>query len=577
MFRNLTSLFLISLLVLSGPGTVSSQQPQSGFGISINALSSRVAIGEIGTLIVKITGGDSRLPEQLDVPGLAIEHSGQQSRINIINGARTIEMTHFYRFRGDTPGTYTVPPLEIGLGNETFQTDPLEITIYERDQNEALDATKPYFGKFELSKEEFYVNEIIPLTLSSFVQGRNRIQDVLPPKLGHESFIVKSFRDVQTDGAELGNTYYSSATMPSNLFALKAGDHRLGPATLGVRVADTSGSSFGFGGFFSRTVTREMATNTINVTVKPLPGGAPLSFTGGVGKFELIANASTDEVSIGDPISMEFVVSGEGNLQTMSAPVFQVTPTGIWKSYEASKTIDEDATDGGSASAVGRAVFSQVIIPEAKVDTIPPFELTYFDPSREEYVTLETPAIPITVSADSRSEAPTTISYPAGGNEITPVESASKPIAQFDDVLHIRKTPPRWIAATDLEGKSIWFYLLQAILSVGFFTIIGFGVVRWAKEREVTTHGPVLSYRQSLKRIPKEGSPKREFYHAVATSVMLWHDEHPDAPPAVLEIVDRINDRCDTVLYSGVSKSEGPVTSHDINEVLPILQKLARK
>ena len=365
--------------------------------------------------------------------------------------------------------------------------------------------------------------------------------------------------------------------MPSNLFALKAGEHRLGPATLGVRVTDTSGSGFGFGGFFSRTVSREMATNTINVTVKALPNSAPASFTGGVGKFDLLATASTDEVSIGDPISMEFVVTGAGNFETMAAPVFKIEPTDIWKSYEASKTIDEAVSSENSASTAGRVLFSQVIIPEAKVDAIPAFELTYFDPNKEEYVTLETPEIPITVNADARNEVPMTISYPASGNELTPVESASKPTAQFDDVLHIRKTAPRWIASADLEKDSFWYYLLQAILSVGFFTIVGFGVARWVKERDVVKEGPILSYRQSLKRIPKEGAPKRDFYHAIATSVMLWHDEHPDAPAPVLEIVDRITDRCDTVLYSGASKSAGPVSSHDIGEILPILQKLDRK
>ncbi len=62
-----------------------------------------------------------------------------------------------------------------------------------------------------------------------------------------------------------------------------------------------------------------------------------------------------------------------------------------------------------------------------------------------------------------------------------------------------------------------------------------------------------------------------------AMTQMLWHDEHPDAPAPVLEIVDRITDRCDTVLYSGASKSAGPVSSHDIGEILPILQKLDRK
>lgn len=577
MFRLFTPLLFLMLVFTTGTALVA-QQSQSGFGVTVNALSDKVAIGEIGTLIVKITGGDAALPETIDVPGLEVTHSAQQSKISIINETRTIEMTHFYQFRGNTPGTYTIPSFDVTLGRDTYATNALTVTIYERDQNEALDATKPYFGKFELSRDTFYVNEIVPLTLTAFVQGRNAIQDILPPQLEHESFIIKNFRDVQTDGADLGNTYYTSATLPSNLFALKAGEHRLGPATLGVRVNDNQGASFGFGGFFTRTVTREMATNTVNVTVKPLPSGAPVSFSGGVGSFQLEATASTNQVALGDPISMNFVVTGSGNFETLGPPVFKIPQTGIWKSYEPSKTM-EDSENEGSGSPVGRAVFSQVIIPEAKVKTIPPFELSYFDPGREEYVTLETPPIPLTVRDEERNSAPTTISFPDGSGEITRLPDAASPTPRFDDILHIRKTTPRWIAASSLEENSALFYLVQTVFSIGFFTIVGFGVLRWVKQRELARNGelPVLSFRQSLKRIPKAGSPKREFYHAVATSLMLWQDENPDAPAPVLDIVDRLTDRCDTVLYSGVEKSAGPVPDRDITEIIPILQKLSKK
>ncbi|MDF2376017.1 MAG: BatD family protein [Verrucomicrobiales bacterium] len=573
-----TAAFLIGLFVALAALPSSGQQPPDGFGVSMNALSSRVAIGEVGTLILKVTGVDASVPETIGVPGLDISHSGQNSKISIINQTQTIEVTHFYRFRGETPGTFTIPSLNVVLGTQTYSTNPLEITIYERDQNETIDATKPYFGKFELSKNTFYVNEIVPLTLSLYVQGRNSIQDVLPPQLEHESFIIKAFRDVQTDGADLGNTYYTSASLPSNLFALKAGEHRIGPATLGVRVKDNQGASFGFGGFFSRTVVREMATNTVNVTVKPLPPGAPVSFNGGVGIFELTATASTAEVSIGDPISMEFVVDGSGNFETLGAPVFKVPPTGLWKSYEPSKTFEATASENSGSSA-GRTVFSQVIIPEAKVKSIPPFELTYFDPDQEKYVSLETPEIPITVSSDERSSAPATIRFPTDSGELTRVPEASRPNPQFDDILHIRKTQPRWISAASLKSDSTLFYLVQAVFSIGFFTVLGFGVIRRVKQREFDREGhlPVLSFRQSLKRIPKAGAPKREFYHAVSTSLMLWRDEYPDAPAPVLDIADRITDRCDTVLYSGANQSDGPVTDRDVAEIVPTLQKLAKK
>lgn len=574
-----TTRILLAALLLAIPFAGFSQQGLSSYGVTATPLNNRVAIGEIGTLIVKITGGDADIPETIDVLGLDVKHSGKQSKISIINGARTIEMTHFYRFQGNTPGIYTIPSFKVVIGPDTFKTEPVEITIYEQDQNQSIDATKPFFARFELSKTEFYVNEVVPFTLTAFVRGRSSIQDVLPPKLADESFIIKAFRDVQTDGAEQGNSYYTAATMPSNLFALREGEHRIGPATVGVRVNDNSSSSFGFGAFFSRTVTREMATNTVNVTVKPLPTGAPGSFAGGVGRFELTANASTTEVNLGDPISMEFLVTGSGNFETLGAPVFKIPPKDIWKSYDPSKEVIE-AEGENSGSPAGKALFSRVIIPEAKVSVIPSFELSYFDPEAEKYVTLETPEIPITVLEDERaSNGPTTIRFPAGGPETISTPSASAPSPQFEDILHIRKGTPRWISAASLESNSTLFYLVQAFFSISFFTILGFGIVRWIKQRglEMADASAVLTYRQSLKRIPGPGSLKREFYHAVSTSIMLWRDEHPEAPGQVLEIVNRIADRCETVLYSGGARADGAVSASDVNEVMPILHKLSKK
>lgn len=575
-FPNTIRIAIAAALFCGTP--IFAQQSVQGFGISADALNRTVAIGEVGTLFVKITGGDAEVPRNIDVLGLDVNHYSEQSQIQIINGVRTIQVTHLYRFSSETPATYTIPPIEVILGSETYATEPVEITVVEIDQNAPIDATKPYFAKFDLSKTEFYVNEIVPLSLTGFVQGRGSIQDVLPPKLEHESFIIKPFRNVQTDGGDKGNTYYTAATMPSNLFALKAGEHRLGPATVGVRITDPGSSNFGFGGFFTRTISREMATNTINVTVKALPPGAPLSFSGGVGRFEMTATASTDEVNLGDPISVEFIVSGSGNFETLGAPDFKIPPTDLWKTYEPSKSI-EKADEENAGSTVGRAVFSRVIIPEAKVESIPTFELSYFDPEAEDYVSLETPEIPITVLADDRSPAPTTITFPTETSDLVPLESVSQPTAQFADILHIRKTTPRWVSATSLRSSSTAFYLVQAAFSITFFTILGFGIVRWIQRRNVETAGisPVLTYRQSLRRIPGAGSPKRQFYHAVSTSLMLWQDEHPDAPAKVLEIVNRVMDRCETVLYSGSGKTDIPISQSDVDEVLPLLKQLSKK
>ena len=397
------------------------------------------------------------------------------------------------------------------------------------------------------------------------------------PKIEHESFIFKGFREVRTDGADVGNTFYSVAVIPSTLFALKAGQHRLGPAEVNVRVLDT-GPGFGGGlsSFFQRTVLREMVTNTTIVTVKPLPAGAPASFTGGVGTFSLTAKASTNEVGIGDPISMEFEVSGVGNLRTMGPPAFEIPQTGLWKSYEPSKELsDENDSDGFN---IGRAAFSQVIIPEARVKEIPVFQLTYFDPSKLEYITLRTDPIPITVNQDRTSGTVSDLTLPATQAETGSIIPATRPNPEFSDVMYIRTGAPKWIAANSINEPGTFFYLIQALFSILFFTVTGFGLARgfrFIRQRRMNRE-IALSFSESMRRIPGPGSPRRDFFHAVAAALAQWRIEHPNAPEQVNKVIERITDRCASVLYSGMSEPDTPVSASEVDEFTTILKKLPR-
>ena len=570
------------LLVLTTLALMVSGQPEIAaqadgeVKVTANVLSNRVAIGEFGTLIVEVTGAEARLPQRIDSEKLEISHSGEQSSIEIVNRLRTIKFTHFYRFRGSEPGTFTIPPIEVTLPNETRMTPAIEVTVYERDGSEAIDATRPYFAKLELNRTEFYVNEVVPFTVIAYVRGRNAISDVVQPRFQHESFVIKNFRDVRTDGGELGSTYYSSAVLPSSLFALKAGEHRLGPADLGVRVLDAS-SGFGFSSFFSRTVVREMATNTVNVKVKPLPDGAPLGFSGAVGSFQLSVEPSTTQVSVGDPISMKFRVSGTGNRQTMSAPVFQTPQTGLWKSYEPSKQIEEGEGNDGFAS--GSVAFSQVILPEAKVMEIPPFIFSYFDPVAEEYVSRITEPIPIEVSSDPNRNVAPAISFPRDSSGAAATPAAAQPEPNYEDMLFIRATKPRWISATALNQKSWIHYAVHGFFSICFFTLLGFGILRSVQQRKLAGNieGPPESFADALHQIPGQGASRRDYYRAVATALACWKSEHEDAPEPVLEVIQRVSEKCDQFLYSGQSEGETPISPGEANEFQSILQKLPRK
>lgn len=573
----------ISLLVLLLAAPLAAQTPVASSAptddsLTVNVLSNRVGVGEIGQIFIKVRNGEATLPERIDVEGLDVTFSGQRSSINVVNAVSTVETTYFYRFRGDKPGTFTIPEFEIRIagrgGERVARTRPLVITIVENDGSAtaAVDATKPYFGKLELVRDTFYVNELVPFTLTAYVRGRNAIHDVVSASLEHESFVMKGFREVRTDGAEVGSSYYSSAVIPSHLFALKPGSHRLGPAQVAVRVLD-SDSGFGFSSLFQRTVTREMVTNTASVTVKPLPSGAPASFTGGIGTFELSARPSITTLGVGDPVSMEFEVTGTGNLRTMAAPVLSVPQNDIWKTYEANKTLnDEEDSDGFRA---GKVRFSQVLIPEARVESIPEFQLSYFDPTKEEYVTLKAGPFPITMTQTTAVETPAEASSPTED----PSPAAKRPEPSFSDVLHIRTGEPRWIAVGDLGKTGPLFWIVQALCSAAFCTVLGFGLARWlAVVRQRSAVLPeTLPFSRAVKRLPPSGSSRLEFYHAVARALAAWRREHPDAPSQADEILGRVSERCDAVLYSGQADADGPIAAAEAEEFVQLLRRLPRR
>jgi hypothetical protein len=539
--------------------------------VTVEVLNDRINIGEIGQMVVRIRNADATMPQRIETAGLDVKLSGQRFVGSLTGTNRNIENLYFYSIRGNEPGTFTIPEFEIRLGERIAKTRPLVIHIVENsDPNAALDATKPFFGKLELTRDTFYVNELVPFTLTAYVRGRNSIHDVVTADLKHESFVFRGFREVRNDGAEVGNSYYASAVLPSHLFALKPGSHRLGPGEIVVRILSSDTGSFGPASFL-RTSTQQLATNTINVTVKPLPDTAPASFTGGVGTFQFTAKPSLSTLGIGDPVTIDFEVTGVGNLRTMSAPVFAIPQKGIWKTYEPNKKLnDEEDSDGFSQGTVR---FSQVLIPEARTETIPEFHLTYFDPAKAEYVTLKQGPFPVVINAAATTEAPAAIAYPAGGGDDP---AAKRPDAKFDDILHIRTGAPQWLAAAPSSRPGVGFWIVQALFSIAFCTVIGWGAMRWWAIRRETQLMPLseVPFAQAMKRLPRPGVPRREFFHAVSDALASWKREHPTAPPQVLEVIRRVTDRCDAVLYSGASEPDSPVSAAEAEEFLSLLRRL---
>src|SRR5262249_14541649 len=170
----------------------------------------------------------------------------------------------------------------------------------------------------------------------------------------------------------------------------------------------------------------EIRSEPVQLDVKPLPPNAPSSFSGAIGNFTMATDANPKAVQVGDPITVTTTISGRGNFDRVNAPV--VEDERGWHKYPPSSKFKQDDEVGIS----GTKSFETVLSPNEKKQTLPLLAFSYFDPVKEQYVTLHSEAIPISVQggaavAQNPGSAQTGSAAPAGAAARPPVPTATKP------------------------------------------------------------------------------------------------------------------------------------------------------
>ena len=125
-------------------------------------------------------------------------------------------------------------------------------------------------------------------------------------------------------------------------------------------------------------------SNPMLFHVHPLPlEGKPDNFTGAIGDLKVTGSAGPTSVTVGQPVTLHFSVSGEGNFDYVKCPSLPNDPA--WKSYVPSSKIDY--LDASHTQGVKN--FEQAIIPQKNGTLpLPTASFSYFDPTTKKYVTV---------------------------------------------------------------------------------------------------------------------------------------------------------------------------------------------
>ena len=136
------------------------------------------------------------------------------------------------------------------------------------------------------------------------------------------------------------------------------------------------------GGIYSQG--GQVRSQPLQVTVQPLPGNAPASFSGAVGEFNIQSEVDRAEAVVGDTVTQRLTVAGAGNIETMGDPAW--AESSQWRTFD-SKATTETRMQGDVLTGV--RVYERVLIPtEAGQLEIPSVEFSYFDPVKGKYQTV---------------------------------------------------------------------------------------------------------------------------------------------------------------------------------------------
>jgi hypothetical protein len=129
------------------------------------------------------------------------------------------------------------------------------------------------------------------------------------------------------------------------------------------------------------------------VRARPLPEGAPEGFSGAVGQLALEAGLTSQQVQVGEPITLRLLLIGDANVLVLPPP--DITALQGWRAYVQSRTATFETASPG---LIGQQEILIVLFPsQAGSFTLPALAFPYFNPATNAYSAVSTGEIPLEV------------------------------------------------------------------------------------------------------------------------------------------------------------------------------------
>src|SRR5438309_2544412 len=608
------------------PLAIAAMQSSFAASPSVTAVlsNSQPAVGQIVQLEIKISGANkAKVPESISVDGLEIHQTGQMYESSLSFGFGGNEgsssVTYTYSVLLLKAGQFNIPPQTVRVGNDSLRTPELVLNVAQGSRGTAGSsqsgqtqvASKLAFAELVVAKKDAYAGEMVPaeIRLGFDPRAHGRLED--GPELSSQGFTTQKLQQPRENLETIGGRTYQVYTFKTAIAAARPGKFEIGPVTAKAVVVlprrpstsprtrprspfdlfnlDDPFSDPFFSDPFGSTGERTelpIQSETAALNVKPLPPNTPPNFSGAIGNFTMTADAKPKTVQVGDPITVTSTITGRGNFDRMNGPALEDERG--WHKYPPSSKFKQDDDVGMS----GEKTFEMVIAPNEKKPAVPPLVFAYFDPVKENYVTLRSTTVPIQVeggAGPSAATAPAVAATSAAPTSTVGVIPA--PTAKPQDILYQLIDLGRVRSFTPIYARPV-FWIAQL---ASFILLLGFvgWKIRQAKIDNLEAQRTAALQQESGELLRKlrrgELSPQEYFSNAsrvVRVKTALVKNLNPNAVDAETAAkafdlgeheraqLRTLFDRSDELRFSGSGNGAKTISSEEREEGLRLLESL---
>ena len=583
--------------------------------------SSEAMVGETVQLQIRLTGArGADAPETIIVDGLEIHRTGTSQHFEMNNFNVTSSVIYDYTILPLKPGTFTIPPQTIRVGSSSLRTPTLKLNVTDSPDRSArstgaaqsTNTNKLVFAELIVPKKTAFVGETVPVEIRLGFDPRTQPRLIDGPEITGQGFTAQKLQQSGENLQTINGRTFDVVAFKTAIAAARAGKFEIGPVKAKAQVqvlasrrpsSSRSRSPFDlfnlddpfsdpfFSNPFNQFAERrevEIASEPVAFEVKPLPQNAPPSFSGAIGNFTMTTDAKPKSVQVGDPITVTSTISGRGNFDRVNAPVFEDEHG--WHKYPPSSKFKQDDDVGIS----GTKSFETVLSPNEKKQSLPVLAFSYFDPVKEQYVTLRSEPITINVqggAAVAASAAPAS----APGSPTPATAAAAAPIQKPQDILYqLTERPNVTESFAPVYARSL-FWAAQLIPLLALIGFAGWKIRQARIDNRQARRIAALQHEAAelMRKLHRSNASPREYYaeasRVVRVKAALASGSRRIDPNAVdvdtaadtfrlsedsRERLRRLFEQSDELQYSGAHNGSDKISPENRRDVLELIENL---